>query len=297
VGFSATLDYRGSEPPCEAEAVLLVVDGERSAICRFNAPSVLDRQSKWMHVKRNKLNEVASRIACPECREALEAPDLGAFECRNCGAEYSRSESSIDLLPKKMRDKFRLVETENVSAHPYPNEAQAIFRKVAASGGFTLDMGAGDQAITDPSIICSEIVAYPATDVIAVGQRLPFRDAVFDAVYSNAVLEHVTDPFVCAEELHRVLKPGGLIFCSVPFLQPEHGYPHHYYNMTQDGLTNLFTRLGARLLSRSTPNWGHPIIALHWIINETKPHGKNDCCRFLQDWKEQLRSTGKQAVG
>jgi hypothetical protein len=26
----------------------------------------------------------------------------------------------------------------------------------------------------------------------------------------------------------------------VPFLQPLHGYPHHYYNMTGEGLRNLF---------------------------------------------------------
>jgi hypothetical protein len=26
----------------------------------------------------------------------------------------------------------------------------------------------------------------------------------------------------------------------VPFLQPYHGYPHHYYNMTAQGLKNLF---------------------------------------------------------
>jgi len=86
-------------------------------------------------------------------------------------------------------------------------------------------MGAGDQDHIEPSIICSEIVGYKSTDVLAVGQRLPFADASFDGVFSSAVLEHVTDPFACAEELMRVLKPSGRIFCSVPFLQPEHGYP------------------------------------------------------------------------
>ena len=56
------------------------------------------------------------------------------------------------------------------------------------------------------------------------------------------VLEHVIDPFKCSQELQRVTTKGGKIWCAVPFLQPYHGYPHHYYNMTFQGLTNLFSQ-------------------------------------------------------
>ncbi|KAB2698463.1 methyltransferase domain-containing protein [Ochrobactrum sp. Kaboul] len=171
------------------------------------------------------------------------------------------------MLPQSLRDEFRLIETENVSAHPYPPEARTFIKETADAGGLVLDMGSGDQSYIDPSVICAEIVAYPATDILSVGQRLPFRDAVFDGVYTNAVLEHVTDPFTCAQELMRVLKPGGKVFCSVPFLQPEHGYPHHYYNMTQDGLTNLFTRLGASVIDKAVPAWGHPLYAGQWFLS------------------------------
>lgn len=41
--------------------------------------------------------------------------------------------------------------------------------------------------------------------------QLPFEDACFDAVFSHALLEHLTDPAAALTELRRVLKPKGLI--------------------------------------------------------------------------------------
>jgi ubiquinone/menaquinone biosynthesis C-methylase UbiE len=40
---------------------------------------------------------------------------------------------------------------------------------------------------------------------------LPFPDASFDAIYSNAVLVYLNDPLAALHELYRVLKPGGVI--------------------------------------------------------------------------------------
>ena len=82
-----------------------------------------------------------------------------------------------------MRAEYRLDATDNVSAHPYPREAMALFEEVAAAGGTTLDVGCGDQRWIHPSVICAEVVPYAASDVLAAGQRLPFRDAAFDAAH------------------------------------------------------------------------------------------------------------------
>ena len=40
---------------------------------------------------------------------------------------------------------------------------------------------------------------------------LPFEDGTFDAVFTNAVLEHLSEPESAVREIHRVLKPGGMI--------------------------------------------------------------------------------------
>lgn len=46
--------------------------------------------------------------------------------------------------------------------------------------------------------------------------KIPFADAVFDVVISNQVFEHVSDPWPCVQEIHRVLKPGGAFLALFP---------------------------------------------------------------------------------
>jgi ubiquinone/menaquinone biosynthesis C-methylase UbiE len=41
--------------------------------------------------------------------------------------------------------------------------------------------------------------------------QLPFEDGRFDAVFSHALLEHLSEPPAAIAEFRRVLKPGGLI--------------------------------------------------------------------------------------
>lgn len=57
---------------------------------------------------------------------------------------------------------------------------------------------------------------------------LPFQDSTFDVVYSAATFEHYYDPWTVAQEVKRVLKPGG-IFCGlIAFLQPWHESYYHF---------------------------------------------------------------------
>ncbi len=68
--------------------------------------------------------------------------------------------------------------------------------------------------------------------VVGFGERLPFPDESFDAVFSYDVLEHVRDPLRCLRECRRVLKPGGRAFLVFPpFFHPTgahlEGYVSH----------------------------------------------------------------------
>ena len=63
------------------------------------------------------------------------------------------------------------------------------------------------------------VLTHPCSDkqvVIEAGQRLPFADASFDVIVSDMTFEHIDDaPFV-ADELLRVLRPGGYICARTP---------------------------------------------------------------------------------
>ena len=51
------------------------------------------------------------------------------------------------------------------------------------------------------------------------GRTFPFDDNEFDVVVSNQVFEHVPDLERIVSEVARVLKPGGHLFCTFPYLE------------------------------------------------------------------------------
>lgn len=55
-----------------------------------------------------------------------------------------------------------------------------------------------------------ELYGVPGTFLIADGERLPFPDGSFDVVYSNGVLHHTPDTEGAVQEIHRILRPGGI---------------------------------------------------------------------------------------
>jgi SAM-dependent methyltransferase len=50
-------------------------------------------------------------------------------------------------------------------------------------------------------------------------RRLPFAAAAFDAVVASSVLEYVDDPAKVLADCARVLRPGGVVLCTVPDLR------------------------------------------------------------------------------
>ena len=76
-------------------------------------------------------------------------------------------------------------------------------------------------------------------DVVAVGEAVPFRDATFDLVICTQVLTYATEPQRVISECHRVLKPGGALFLSVPAIFPR--YFDIRWCFMPDGLLGLLS--------------------------------------------------------
>ena len=174
-----------------------------------------------------------------------------------------RTPRFFDCLTDDLRQRFQIDDGGAESSNEYDQDALDLFDRNA--NGLVLDVGAGRRSTYFDNVVNFEIAPFESTDVRGVAERLPFVDAAFDAVISIAVLEHVRDPFAAAAEIVRVLKPGGELICCVPFLQPLHGYPHHYYNMTHTGLRNLFEP-AVRVDRVTTPDSTLPIFSLTWIL-------------------------------
>jgi SAM-dependent methyltransferase len=255
-GFNGWIDIRNAA--AGPWRVRYELDGRaREVECPVSADPV--EAQAFSIVKARKLQQIRELIRCPFCHAILD-DDGPALRCAS-GHAFPVREDAFDLLDDDTRARVGAVRTSNVSAHGY--DAQ-LLELISQSAGPILDVGAGLRPIYRDDVINVEIVPYPTTDVIGASEYLPFADNTFDLVISVAVLEHVRDPFAAARELQRVLKPGGRIFVAVPFLQPYHAYPEHYYNMTSGGLRNLFADLDVERLD--VPLSGGPVFALTWIL-------------------------------
>lgn len=73
-------------------------------------------------------------------------------------------------------------------------------------------------------------------DIFADAARLPLVDASVDAVVCLEVLEHVRHPGAALAEFARVLKQGGVMIFSMPFMYPIHDAPHDFQRLTEYGL-------------------------------------------------------------
>lgn len=89
--------------------------------------------------------------------------------------------------------------------------------------------------------IKSDVAAGQDVDVVADAHDLaPFADNEFDAFIAVSVWEHLRKPWLAAQSVHRVLKPGGILYVATHHTFPIHGYPSDYYRWTDEGLKALF---------------------------------------------------------
>jgi SAM-dependent methyltransferase len=85
-----------------------------------------------------------------------------------------------------------------------------------------------------------DIMQNGNADVLGDATFMPFADNSFDLIVNIAVMEHTRLPHVIAAECHRVLKPGGKVFCAIPFFQMYHPDPIDMQRYTVTGIANLF---------------------------------------------------------
>ena len=81
-------------------------------------------------------------------------------------------------------------------------------------------------------------------DCYGDGRALPFADNSFDIVIIKDVLEHISEPWLAFKEISRVLKDGGMLLVTVPFLYPLHDAPYDYHRFTIYSLRHAAEKFG-----------------------------------------------------
>jgi len=81
-------------------------------------------------------------------------------------------------------------------------------------------------------------------DIIWQKGKIPLDDRSIDCAIATEVFEHCLDPGSAMSEIHRVLKPGGLLFLTVPFLWPLHEVPYDNYRYTPFSLSHHLSASG-----------------------------------------------------
>lgn len=124
-----------------------------------------------------------------------------------------------------------------------------LMRETFASlHGRVLDVGCGsmlDRVGFSPGdeYLGVDITKSKYTAALSDIHKLPFKNESFDSCICNAVLEHVKDPEIVLSECNRILKMGGVLWVSVPFLQHIHA-EYDFRRFTGQGLTYEVEKAG-----------------------------------------------------
>lgn len=224
--------------------------------------------------KRTLPRSVVGILRCPVCREILQ-PGEEKYVCtrQECNIGYPvvdgipvlinerNSVFSIsdfiqgrDTTLKLRQSRFsRLAAaltpsiSRNVKAErnykPLARHLRATPSRVLVVGGSIVGQGM-DGLIENENveIVETDVSFGPRTMLVCDGHDLPFDDESFDCVIAQAVLEHVMFPQRCVDEIHRVLKPAGMVYAETPFMQQVHLGKYDFTRFTHLGHRVLFRR-------------------------------------------------------
>lgn len=120
-------------------------------------------------------------------------------------------------------------------------------------------------------------------DLIWDGKTIPLDNNFVNCAMLTEVLEHCPDPVLVLSEVNRVLKPGGMLFLTVPFLWPLHEVPYDEVRYTPFAMQRHLEQSGFTNINlKALGGWDASLAQLIglWI-----------CRRGIHGWKKRIISS------
>lgn len=111
-------------------------------------------------------------------------------------------------------------------------------RLLELGGGTSMMRTTLQRACRPAYLVSSDIDPTESTDLVCDAQMLPFSTATFDVLVAFELMEHIPDTSRLLQEMSRVVKPGGYVMVSVPFLFGVHDH-QDFYRFTEQGLERV----------------------------------------------------------
>ena len=112
--------------------------------------------------------------------------------------------------------------------------------------------------------------------LVADASRLPFMDGEFDKVLCTGVLMHIAHNAPAVHELIRVLRPGGLLLCSINNALSPYSLPGSLVESAQERI--------------------RPEVSAPWIVSPDSSQWRRAAGRNGRRWDRCYRSPNRRAI-
>lgn len=191
---------------------------DREFLARRQSLSFVDVAVRRLRAAAERLTRrERPRLADPvQHREAMRARDRQLVHQEQKAAKLRGREeemaAALDLRWERVRGRINL-------GKPDWEEHGRLLEVGSGAHGMLFGSNSAGAVGVDPLAV-DYVKLFPAWQrriptVAAEGERLPFGDAVFDAVFCDNVVDHAERPQAIVAEMVRVLAPGGLLYFTV----------------------------------------------------------------------------------
>lgn len=199
---------------------------------------------------------MSEKIVCPQCKSRFEKHDPKVWKCSQCGFSVRLlngkpvfTDAPIELNPS---EKIERSADQGTIWRQFNWKFIVDAANKLLDGSDVLDVGAGrgdfKPIFSKHAYLGLDVYPYPeinlAVDLI---QTTPFENASFDLVVLANVIEHVYEYRTLVKQCALLLKPGGRLLITVPFLLKLHQEPVDFHRYTRYALLQLAVEAGLEI--------------------------------------------------